>query len=234
MKRLFIISFFLLISSMALADTESNNGPRIKFFKDRYDFGRITQGKIVEHIFRFVNIGNEDLIIKEVNTSCGCTAALISSETIKPDEEGEIQISYNSEARSGKVTRKITVVSNDPVEPEKELVINAYVDASMHEGFKSGDSLFSERCGSCHAEPAEGKKGKELYEAVCHFCHGIRGEGKTAPPLIGKWRVGEKSLRDTIMKGVAGTEMPAFGKKNGGPLYDEQIESLLSYIRELK
>jgi len=222
-KRFFlIIILFLTASTLSFAD----KGPRISFTTDHHDFGNVLQGKTVEYTFRFENKGTEDLLIKEVTTSCGCTAALVSSNTVKPGENGEITVSYDSQGRAGAVSRTITVVSNDLVEPVKELTITATVTSSMHTTFNVNESLFSDKCGACHFSPALNKKGKELYDAVCTFCHGRTAVG------LERLKVMEMDVINGITRnGIAGTEMPAWIKEQGGPLDEEQIRSLSNFIK---
>ena len=222
-KRFFlIIILFLTASTLSFAD----KGPRISFTTDHHDFGNVLQGKTVEYTFRFENKGTEDLLIKEVTTSCGCTAALVSSSTVKPGEKGEITVSYDSQGRAGAVSRTITIVSNDLVEPVKELTITATVTSSMHTTFNVNESLFSDKCGACHFSPALNKKGKELYDAVCTFCHGRTAVG------LERLKVMEMDVINGITRnGIAGTEMPAWIKEQGGPLDEEQIRSLSNFIK---
>ena len=222
-KRFFlIIILFLTASTLSFAD----KGPRISFTTDHHDFGNVLQGKTVEYTFGFENKGTEDLLIKEVTTSCGCTAALVSSSTVKPGEKGEITVSYDSQGRAGAVSRTITVVSNDLVEPVKELTITATVTSSMHTTFNVNESLFSDKCGACHFSPALNKNGKELYDAVCSFCHGRTAVG------LERLKVMEMDvIKEITRNGIAGTEMPAWIKEQGGPLDEEQIRSLSNFIK---
>lgn len=222
-KHVFLIIILLLTAStLSFAD----KGPRISFTTDHHDFGNVLQGKTVEYTFQFENKGTEDLWIKEVTTSCGCTAALVSSNTVKPGDKGEIAVSYDSQGRAGAVSRTITVVSNDLVEPVKELTITATVTSSMHTTFNVNESLFSEKCGACHFHPALNKKGKELYDAVCTFCH-----GRTAVGLERLKAIEMDVINEITRKGIAGTEMPAWIKEQGGPLDEEQIRSLSNFIK---
>src|SRR4030066_2055758 len=222
-KHLFLIITLLLIASTL---SFAEKGPRISFITDHYDFGNVLQGKTVDYTFLFENKGTEDLWIKEVTTSCGCTAALVSSNTIKPGDKGEIKVSYDSQGRAGAVTRTITVVSHDAVESVKELTINATVTPSMHTTFNVAESLFSEKCGSCHFYPALNKNGKELYDAVCAFCH-----GRTAVGLESLKVMEMDVIKEITRNGIAGTEMPAWIKEQGGPLDEEQIRSLSNFIK---
>lgn len=223
MKRVIFPIFLICISAIAFAE----GNPRISFTQESYDFGKVNQGKIVEYTFSFENKGTEELVIKEVTTSCGCTAALVSNSVTKPGETGQIKVSYDSQGRAGKVSRTITVESNDPVEPIKELTISALVDASMHPVFKVNESIFSEKCNGCHFYPAVGKQGKELYDTVCAFCHGRTSVGLDKLRALSKDKIGA-----IIKNGMMGTEMPAWTKALNGPLDDDQIESLITFIRD--
>ena len=222
MRKTFLFILLQLAGSLAFAE----GSPRISFTHEAHDFGRVIQGKIVEYTFYFENKGIADLWIKEVTTSCGCTAALVSASQIKPGERGELKVSYDSQGRAGSVTRTITIVSNDPVEPVKELTITATVDPSMHTSFDVNESLFSEKCGGCHFNPASNKQGKELYDAVCTFCH-----GRTASALDGLKVIDRDNLDNKIKNGIKGTEMPAWIKDLGGTLNEDEVRSLIGYIK---
>jgi hypothetical protein len=63
-----------------------------------------------------------------VKTSCGCTAALISKDNIEPGEEGTIKVELNTKNRSGKMSKTITVLTNDPVDPNKILTVYAEIE----------------------------------------------------------------------------------------------------------
>lgn len=210
----------------ALADT----GPRIALDHREFHFGRVTQGKVVTHRFPFSNVGDAELVIDDVSTPCGCTAVLPDKSRLMPGESSYIEVDYDSSARSGEVTRVITVVSNDSVEPELTLEVTASVDASMHEGFESGETLFGPKCGKCHYDPNLDLSGQELYESACWFCHGKWRQGNTAMPLGAYTPDRADYLRHTIANGLPGTEMPGFHRSKGGPLTDAQIDSLLDVL----
>ena len=42
------------------------NGPQIQFNQEQFDFGEISRGDIVEHIFKFTNVGGDTLQILNV------------------------------------------------------------------------------------------------------------------------------------------------------------------------
>ncbi len=79
-----------------------------------YDFGEVPQGNKVSYTFRFKNNGDELLEILSVSSSCGCTAALLSSKRIAPGDMGEIKAVFDSSRFRGRVTKTITMKTNAP------------------------------------------------------------------------------------------------------------------------
>ncbi len=91
---------------------ELNRLAKFKFEETEVDFGSINEGEIVEHTFKFKNVGNEDLIITNVQTSCGCTASNWPRNAISPGETSELLVSFNSQGKKGLNTKEITVIGN--------------------------------------------------------------------------------------------------------------------------
>ena len=95
---LFFISMAQIIPSysnmiIALADS----GPSIYFLEDSWDFGEIAPDELPTHIFKFENMGDEVLIIKEAKVSCeSCIDPVISTRELNPGEVGELKITVNS------------------------------------------------------------------------------------------------------------------------------------------
>lgn len=106
---------------------DNKTGALIYFPETQHDFGKVKEGKKVEYTFKFQNKGSESLIIKDVKTSCGCTAAVVSNSSLKPGEFGSIKVDFDTKSRQGRNSKSITVVSNDNKEPNKVLTIYADV-----------------------------------------------------------------------------------------------------------
>lgn len=123
MKK-FIIFIVLFTFSFAFAQM---SGARLEFIEDGHDFGNIKEGTIAEHIFNFINLGSDTLFVKNISTSCGCTAGILSKSTILPGEKGSIKVSFDSQGRIGAQTKIIYVTSNDVDKPSKTLMIKANV-----------------------------------------------------------------------------------------------------------
>lgn len=114
-------------------DRQITNRPQIEISPKSFDFGEIDFGKVVKYNFQVKNTGKEALEIKRVATSCACTAAKIVKEELEPGETAELLVSYDTAAMGrsshgmGKQERIIYVKSNDPVNPQVEVMISAYV-----------------------------------------------------------------------------------------------------------
>lgn len=77
-----------------------------------FDFGKLTDGEVVEFSYRFKNTGKEPLIIENAAASCGCTVPEKPEAPIKPGETGFIKVKFNSEGRVGQAHKTVTVTSN--------------------------------------------------------------------------------------------------------------------------
>ncbi len=84
-----------------------------------YNFGKVTEGEIVEFNYRFKNTGNKPLVITNATASCGCTVPEKPEQPIKPGDTGFIKVKFNSDHRVGNAHKTVTVSSNaEPAFPE--------------------------------------------------------------------------------------------------------------------
>jgi hypothetical protein len=101
---------------------------RAVFQETTHDFGKVKQGDALTWEFVFTNKGDAPLLIKEVRTSCGCTAALASADKIAPGGEGRIKTTFNSAGYQGRITKYIFLVSNDAASENRELSLIADIE----------------------------------------------------------------------------------------------------------
>lgn len=87
--------------------------PRITFDSTQLSLGHIIQGAQVQKTYTFTNTGGSPLVITDVRSSCGCTVGKDwPKQPIAPGEAGSISVTFNSEGRSGRQEKTITVVAN--------------------------------------------------------------------------------------------------------------------------
>lgn len=117
----------LSADSQPMIKSSANPAPLIEFKETTFDTGEIWEGENASHTFSFQNRGNAILRIEKVKTSCGCTAAILSSKEIEPGGTGEIKATFNTKRYRGKQTKTIYVSSNDPKNPTVKLQIQTTV-----------------------------------------------------------------------------------------------------------
>lgn len=123
-----LVEDFSSLSKEAMA-----NAPSFKLASATVDLGKIKGSTQNEVEFKFTNAGKTDLVIRHVRPTCGCTAVQQGTQGvgIKPGESSSIKAVFNSGSYSGKVTKAIYVYSNDPVNSEVVLMLNADVEQPL-------------------------------------------------------------------------------------------------------
>ena len=99
---------------LQLANTNANfsDTTTVQMIDSVYDFGKVTDGENVVFSYRFINTGENPLIISSATASCGCTVPEKPEEPIKPGETGFLKVVFNSKGRVGPVHKEVNVVSN--------------------------------------------------------------------------------------------------------------------------
>jgi hypothetical protein len=88
----------------------------ISFSEYEHDFGKITEGEKVAHIFTFENKGPGNLVISSASTSCGCTVTKYDRKPIPAGKGGSLEVVFDSNGRNGIQTKTISVNSNSKTE----------------------------------------------------------------------------------------------------------------------
>ncbi|MBN1985353.1 MAG: DUF1573 domain-containing protein [Prolixibacteraceae bacterium] len=103
------------------------NAPVANYPEKTFDFGEMTQGEKKEHTFTLKNDGKSDLIIRNVRSSCGCTAVAPAKKVIAAGETAPIKVTFDSRGKRGRQSKTITVITNDPKTPTTTLRISSNV-----------------------------------------------------------------------------------------------------------
>lgn len=133
---LHIIIAALLLSDPLVAASRNRltNEPSgvITFESGIVDFGSIKRGQKMKGTFHFKNTGSGPLIIQGVQAPCDCTTVEASKgKAIHPGETGLIEVMFDSTDYSGKVTKAVTVVTNERAMPDRTLTVSALVNSEL-------------------------------------------------------------------------------------------------------
>ncbi|MEL6987767.1 MAG: DUF1573 domain-containing protein [Bacteroidota bacterium] len=118
MKKCLVFLFFtfsLFQVSTAQSDSDSPVA-EIEFDESSFDFGTISSGEKVGHVFTFTNTGDVPLVIVNAKGSCGCTVPFFPKVPIMPGESSEIEVEFDSKNKYGMQSKRVTITANtEPV-----------------------------------------------------------------------------------------------------------------------
>jgi mono/diheme cytochrome c family protein len=191
--------------------------------------------------FTLTNTSSTNVTVNEVHTSCGCTVAKLPSQPwiLAPGTNGQIHVSVDLRGKRGQITKLVYV---NGTTGSKTLTVKVTIpDAqpgpmadrakNVQIAIADRQAVFKNDCASCHAAPTAGKQGEALYAAACAICHEAEHRASMVPDLRHLnhstdriyWKV-------WATQGKPGSLMPGFGKADGGPLTEGQIDSLADYL----
>jgi len=219
MKRLLkaiLITFALILPAPLMA---AEGG---LFDLKSVDMGNISDKGPAEFEIELKNITGSTLNINKVDTSCGCTVVNAPEGPIMPGETARVRVTLDTRGKMGDISKELKLFTSGGSDPHV-LTLKGRIE---HFGDTLPDPsvVFQGDCASCHVgKNIERKQGPELYNSVCYLCH-KNGLGGTGTALTG--------IENIIAAGIPGTSMPGFSKESGGPLSDEQVKSLSTYVRK--
>ncbi|MGD0336303.1 MAG: DUF1573 domain-containing protein [Candidatus Omnitrophota bacterium] len=126
-KIIFLLFMFFCVTATISLAQDITHPSNEKSDKYTWDFGYVKQSQISKHDFILKNDSNKLLVIKSVNTSCGCTASKAKKETLSPGETTDIEVSFNSKGYSGEVKQYIYVHTDNLDNETIRFIIKANV-----------------------------------------------------------------------------------------------------------
>ena len=116
---------FILVALVTLVGLAAQAQAKIEFKSETIDYGQIEKGSDGVRVFEFTNTGDQELVISDVKSSCGCTVPEKPKDPIAPGKTGEIKVKYDTK-RVGPIRKTVTVYSNAD-QPIKALKIKGQV-----------------------------------------------------------------------------------------------------------
>ncbi len=102
--------------TQGLQRRKARSGPHMAFDRTSHDFGDVARhgGDLIKE-FRFVNDGDEPLVIKKITKACSCLTVYFSRKPVLPGETSVIKIKYEPhKIEEGIFHRVIQIYSNSP------------------------------------------------------------------------------------------------------------------------
>lgn len=106
--------------------------PKVKFLSDTHDFGAFDENDgVVSCEFRYVNTGDEPLVIVAARATCGCTTPAYTKTPVEPGDTGVVEVKYNPSGRPGRFGKKVYVDFNTEI-PRHTLMVKGVVIGSSN------------------------------------------------------------------------------------------------------
>ncbi len=106
---------------------EIARAPRLLISDGTVEMGRIKQNVASSKDVTIYNAGKSDLLIREVQGNCTCIKSTANKKVLKAGESTTLTIEFNPQNRQGTQQKRVTVYSNDPVNPVQAVTFTAYV-----------------------------------------------------------------------------------------------------------
>lgn len=106
---------------------DTANIPKISFEEKEFVFGEVTEGVVVKHTFKFINTGNQTLLISDVRTTCGCTVPVWNRSPIPAGGTDKIEVSFDTNGKQETQAKIITVIANT-FPSETEVILKGFVN----------------------------------------------------------------------------------------------------------
>ncbi len=186
------------------------------------ELGPVEEGGEAVFQIPLKNDSASPLQILSVDPYCDYVEVFPFPSSLEAGEEVLIKGRIDTSGTLGGIAKTLEIMTSASSEPEIVKITVKVIHPSVSP--RQIKDIFRGRCGNCHAGADVGsRKGKMLYSAVCYMCH---KDYRTIRHLD------TGDIRHSISAGIRNTAMPAFGSKDGGPLNEEQIDSLVEVLTE--
>ena len=142
--------------------------PRMTFDKRVHDFGEVglKTRRLAE--FTFTNTGDGVLTIGAITKSCGsCTAFQLDKGQYAPGESGTLKVKFYADTQPGRITKNLTIHSNDPANPDLVIAVTAKVISKVQFEPKELNLLLKQANGGCPKITLTSTDGQPF--AISHF-----------------------------------------------------------------
>lgn len=242
--RVMGIAWFFLCSALLAGATGENTlrrAPATVLEWDALEKSYVAKENEVEaeYVFQVKNPSPAPVTIREIRTSCRCTAGTMPRQpwVLEPGASDTLRVVVDLRGRRGGLSKTVYV---DTTAGEELLLVHATIPVppamqrEMNVLLAKADrqAVLRDDCASCHVTPAVGKMGGELFQAACQVCHGAEHRATMVPDLLAApaTRRDGAYWNEWVRNGKDGTMMPAWDKKRGGVFDDDQIESLMAFL----
>lgn len=156
---------FCALLALLSAATACYAAAEVRWLQTVYDFGAISEDMgAATCTFRYVNTGDEPLVITAARANCGCTTPRYDSAPLAPGDTAGITVSYDPGGRAGRFSKYVMVDMNTTPRRSRLEVKGTVIG---NQGTVSG------------RYPVKGPDGLKLRKDMVAFGPVLKGHSKT-------------------------------------------------------
>jgi hypothetical protein len=116
-----------LVPTLLGGPAQALAGPSLAVEPAAFDFGEVRQQRTLSKEFRLMNIGDAELQLVRITTSCGCTVVEPGAKVVAPGASTLLRVELQTRDDCGGVVRSVLVGTNDPERPRVVIELRATV-----------------------------------------------------------------------------------------------------------
>jgi hypothetical protein len=124
--RHFILGVALLLAFPNIGNAVT--GPKLVCDEPVYQFNRVDQSAVVQHIFVIRNDGDTTFVAGMPRATCSCTQARLNKRMIGPGESAELAAVFTAADRVGEQKKVIYLPPSDSDVPVIKFYIQGFVE----------------------------------------------------------------------------------------------------------
>jgi len=125
----------IALASLVLAivpATGAKADPKAWIEPTELDLGSIEENQIFERFVEIKNVGDGILVVEDLKTSCGCTAAAVDGAVeLAAGASQKVRVTFNSKGMDGAIKKTVTISTNDPAQAHHKVTIVADVHRAV-------------------------------------------------------------------------------------------------------
>ncbi len=131
LQPLLLFAGIVCIAFILVSSAQADQWGQKLFAETHHHFGTVSRNAKTEHSFVIENCFEEDVHIAAVRSSCGCTKPVVTKNTLKSWEKGEVIAQFNTRSFIGTKTAEITVVIDRPYYAEVKLTVGGTIRSDV-------------------------------------------------------------------------------------------------------
>lgn len=125
-----LVQLFLPLNGLSFA-ADASGSPSLFVENPVFDFGKVSEGEVVSHVFEIRNTGQEPLLITSHHAVCGCTSTILDDSEVMPGKTTRLEMRFDTTGFSGAESKVVRVNSNDPKSPSIALSMQGQVQRQL-------------------------------------------------------------------------------------------------------